>query len=177
MHPGRPRNSTGRRAFIGDVDSPQQFKLLPWTTLRVFRRRNVANNGCFSRLPAGAAAGRRRATEILLGGGTRARLLNTVAQRDQGYLECRFGSGLKPKRLRVRVRGSRLRGGGSLFFSRKSLHDLRVESPGAGRGPARLRTGFPQNPPVNKTIAIALFTRVPRGIQQSRTHAARLSLT
>ena len=26
------------------------------------------------------------------------------------------GSGLKPKRLRVRVRGSRLRGGGSLFF-------------------------------------------------------------
>ena len=51
-----------------------------------------------------------------VGGGTRARLLNTVAQRDQGYLECRFGSGLKPKRLRVRVRGSRLRGGGSLFF-------------------------------------------------------------
>ena len=58
--------------IIGDVDSPQQFKLLPWTTLRVFRRRNAANNGCFSRLPAGAAAGRRRATEILVGGGTRA---------------------------------------------------------------------------------------------------------
>ena len=68
--------------IIGDVDSPQQFKLLPWTTLRVFRRRNVANNGCFSRLPAGAAAGRRRATEILLGGGTRARLLNTAVRRD-----------------------------------------------------------------------------------------------
>ena len=34
------------------------------------------------------------------------------------------------------------------FFSRTSLHDLCDESPGAGRGPARPRTGFPQNPSV-----------------------------
>ena len=63
VHRGRPRNSTGRRAFIGDVDSPQKFKLLQMTTLRVFRRCNVANARVFFATPPRA---RRRA-----GGGLR----------------------------------------------------------------------------------------------------------
>jgi len=58
IHPGRSHHSTG-----GDVDAPQQFKLLPMTTLRVFRRRNVANAGGFFVTPPRA---RRRA-----GGGLR----------------------------------------------------------------------------------------------------------
>ena len=32
------------------------------------------------------------------------------------------------------------------FFSRASLHDLCDESPGAGRGPAKPRAGFPAKP-------------------------------
>ena len=49
------------------------------------------------------------------------------------------GSGLKQSAFASAFSRSRLCGGGSLFFSRTSLHDLCDESPGAGRGPARPR--------------------------------------
>ena len=55
IHPGRSHHSTG-----GDVDAPQQFKLLPMTTLRVFRRRNVANAGVFFVTPRGLAEAQKR---------------------------------------------------------------------------------------------------------------------
>ena len=80
------------------------------------------------------------------GGGLRRSSLAAALGQDSSTRRCSgtlmmssLWVGSQAKRLRVRVRGSRLRGGGSLFFSRKSLHDLRVESPGAGRGPARPR--------------------------------------
>ena len=43
--------------------------------------------GVFRDSPAGAAAGRRRATEILVGGGTRARLHGAAVRRDPEYLD------------------------------------------------------------------------------------------
>ena len=89
---GRPRNSTGRRAFSGDVDSPQQSKQLP---------RNDPPGpvvvscgtpcGCvFRDSPSGSRA---RGDEDekgyggVLGTGTRARLHGAAARRDPKYLD------------------------------------------------------------------------------------------
>ena len=58
--------------------------------------------GVFRDSPAGAAAGRRRATEILVGGGTRARLHGAAAPRDPEYLDLLW-VGSQAKRPRVRV--------------------------------------------------------------------------
>jgi hypothetical protein len=118
------------------------------TTLRVFRRRNVANARVFFATPPRA---RRRAGGGLRRSSSAAALgQDSTERRRAGTLDTltSSGSGLKQSAFASAFCRSRLRGGGSLFFSRTSLHDLCDESPGAGRGPARPRTGFPQNPSV-----------------------------
>ena len=94
--------------------------------------------GVFRDSPAGAAAGRRRATGILVGGGTRARLHGAAAPRDPEYLDLLW-VGSQAKRPRVRVQQTQGCVAAVPFFFRTSLHDLCDESPGAGRGPARPR--------------------------------------
>ena len=94
--------------------------------------------GVFRDSPAGAAAGRRRATETP----SAAALGHDSTERRRGGIPNTLtssGSGLKQSAFASAFSRSRLCGGGSLFFPRTSLHDLCDESPGAGRGPARPR--------------------------------------
>ena len=107
FHPGRPRNSTGRRAFTGDVDSPQQFKLLPWRDPPgpVVVSCGTPGGCVFRDSPSGSRA---RGDEDekgyggVLGTGTRARLHGAAALRDPEYLD-KLWVGSQAKRLRVRV--------------------------------------------------------------------------
>ena len=116
MHPGRPRNSTGRRAYywrcrLTPAIQATSDDYTPGLPSAQCRKRE----GVFRDSPAGAAAGRRQAagnsSAVALGH-------DSTERRCSGTLHTltSSGSGLKQSAFASAFSRSRLCGGGSLFF-------------------------------------------------------------